>query len=58
MYQIHFTDGCGIKDLKQLCDVRMNIVMQHRKGRTVEAVYLDEENITEAAIAGLPLEGK
>ena len=55
MYQIHYTDGCGHKDLRQLCDVRLNIVLQHKQGRVVERVLLDGDDVTEMALRGLPV---
>jgi Fe-S cluster assembly ATPase SufC len=56
MYQIEYTDGSGHKDVRQLCDVRMNIVMQHKQyGRVAGRVLLDGEDVTAMALEGLPV---
>lgn len=57
MYEIHFTDNTGIKDLTQKCDVRMNIVIQYKNHkRIVEKVLQDGNDITAFAMHGLPVE--
>lgn len=59
MYEIHFTDGCGIKGLKQMCDVRMSIIAQNQQGRKVEKVLLKHKktvvDLTDLSLEGLPL---
>lgn len=55
MYEIHFTDGTGIKDLQAKVDVRMNIMIQHKQGRKVEKVLQNGSDITVFAVHGLPI---
>ena len=56
MYQIHYTDGTGNKDLKHLSDVRMNIMLQHHNNnRVVEKVLLEDKDVTSMVFESLPI---
>ena len=55
-FEIHFMDGTGMRGLEKKCDVRMNIVMQHKgHGRKVERVLDNGIDVTEFAMQGLPV---